>query len=292
PEHRPSPVAEPRPSPVERRPSLVEPAVEPPKRKVEDLFARLRQEVPAPESATDEASIADTDPTAPAAVAPPAAAVEVTDENALARRDEILEPVESELTRALKRVLQDEHNEVLDRLRRTRSSAADAVLGDHEAQVARYQTAATPFLDRAAAAGARGAGGDDRRSVAGDLAEALARELVEPLRSRLEQALDQGTGDEGGLFDSISSIYRQWKVQQIEPLARHAAATAFTRGRFDATPEGTALRWLVDDDGGRCPDCDDNALAGPVAKGEGFPTGQTHPPAHPGCRCLLVATVP
>jgi hypothetical protein len=26
-----------------------------------------------------------------------------------------------------------------------------------------------------------------------------------------------------------------------------------------------------------------------VAAGEEFPTGQLHPPVHPGCRCLLVA---
>ena len=37
---------------------------------------------------------------------------------------------------------------------------------------------------------------------------------------------------------------------------------------------------------GRCADCDDNAFE-PTVKGEAFPTGQAHPPAHPGCRCLL-----
>ena len=30
------------------------------------------------------------------------------------------------------------------------------------------------------------------------------------------------------------------------------------------------------------------ALAGPTVKGEAYPTGQLHPPAHAGCRCLLV----
>ena len=64
------------------------------------------------------------------------------------------------------------------------------------------------------------------------------------------------------------------------------------RGRFEATPGGVELRWVVDDDGRRCPDCDDNALAGPVTKGAAFPTGQVHPPAPPGCRCLLVASLP
>ena len=276
------PVAQPEP---ERPPAPVpdlgtgqNPVVEAPTRHVEDLFARIRQEVPG-------------SPPEPPADAPPPGAVGVSDENALSGRDELLDPVEAELTRALKRVLQDEQNEVLDQLRRTRSTSVEAVLPDAAAQRARYADAATSFLGRAAVAGAGGASGEGS-PAAGGMAGDLARQLVEPLRSRLEQALAQGTGDEGGLNESISSIYRQWKVQHIEPLARHAAAAAFARGRFEATPVGVALRWVVDDEGGRCPDCDDNALAGPVPRGEAFPTGQPHPPAHEGCRCLLVPTVP
>jgi hypothetical protein len=180
---------------------------------------------------------------------------------------------------------------VLDRLRRTRSTSAATVLPDATAQIDRYREAASPWLEQAAVAGAQTAGGGED-AHAGVIAERLARELVEPLRGRLEEALAQGGGDEGAVFDSISSIYRQWKVQQVERLARHGACAAFSAGAFAATPHGTMLRWLVDDEGGRCPDCDDNALAGPVARGEPFPTGQLHPPAHPGCRCLLVTALP
>ena len=50
----------------------------------------------------------------------------------------------------------------------------------------------------------------------------------------------------------------------------------------------TRLRWLVDNGGSPCPDAEDNSLAGLVVRGEPFPTGHCHPPAHPGCRCLLV----
>ena len=64
------------------------------------------------------------------------------------------------------------------------------------------------------------------------------------------------------------------------------------RGRAASTtrsPDGAVLRWipLVE---GRCADCDDNALE-PTVKGRAFPTGQAHPPAHPGCRCLLAPAV-
>ena len=62
-------------------------------------------------------------------------------------------------------------------------------------------------------------------------------------------------------------------------------AAAWARGVHDAAPEGSLLRW-VPIEVGRCSDCDDNALE-PTRRGEPFPTCQTHPPAHPGCRCTL-----
>ena len=58
---------------------------------------------------------------------------------------------------------------------------------------------------------------------------------------------------------------------------------------FDATPSGTEVHWVVDPVGGRCPDCDDNVLGGDIEKGGEFPTGHTCAPAHPGCRCLVLA---
>jgi hypothetical protein len=67
---------------------------------------------------------------------------------------------------------------------------------------------------------------------------------------------------------------------------------AFNRALYEATDAGTQLRWLVDDGGSPCPDAEDNALAGLVVRGEPFPTGHCFPPAHPGCRCLLVPAEP
>ena len=46
---------------------------------------------------------------------------------------------------------------------------------------------------------------------------------------------------------------------------------------------------MVDPTGGPCPDCDDNVLSGVLRKGSEFPTGHQWAPAHPGCRCLVVA---
>jgi len=87
--------------------------------------------------------------------------------------------------------------------------------------------------------------------------------------------------------ETLRAVYRQWKVQRIEECARHHIVAAFTLGTFTAMPANAVLQWLVDDNG-PCPDCDDNALAGPTPKGQAFPTGQLYPPAHRGCRCMLV----
>jgi len=120
----------------------------------------------------------------------------------------------------------------------------------------------------------------------------LAMELVVPLRDRLETSFREATqdgdlDDDGVLLERVSACYRQCKTTHLEEVVRHHAAAAFSRGAFDAFAVGTLVRWVVDDDG-PCPDCDDNALAGANTKGTPFPTGQPCPPAHPGCRCVLV----
>jgi hypothetical protein len=77
-----------------------------------------------------------------------------------------------------------------------------------------------------------------------------------------------------------------WKNQSLVRALHDVLSFAWGRGVYDASPEGAVLQWIPLAEG-RCSDCDDNALE-PTVKGETFPTGQQYPPAHPGCRCLLV----
>ena len=321
------------PSPWPHRPArAVRETAQPASAQVEELFARLRAAQRRRDSADAAAASSEAaegsggqDAGAPAEVSPPVdaepgaggpstAGPDVTDEKALYRRYEVLDPIDSDLSRRLKRVLQDEQNEVLDRLRRQRQPVAESTLPELVKQTESYQTAAAPLLRQAARAGASLVAGltpPEPDGVSDESADRwaaeLAIELIVPLRERVERALNEGVsqaggqagadgdevakGDEVGADESvgerISASYRQWKLQHVEQIARHHSSAAFTRGAFAAIANGTTLRWVVDDEG-PCPDCEDNALAGPTPKGEAFPTGQTHPPAHPGCRCLLV----
>jgi hypothetical protein len=204
------------------------------------------------------------------------------------QRDSVLMPVVVALARRLKRALQDDQNDILDRLR-AKGGWAPGVLPDEDEHAQRYLRAVSEQLMEAARAGATFAGGkaDDAPGI-DDVAGELASGIVAPLRRRLEgEGPSVEAGDEPALVELVGAAFREWKGARTERLAADQAVFAFARAGLKALPPGTSLRWVVNDDAPECPDCDDNALAGPVASGDAFPTGHTHPPAHAGCRCLL-----
>ncbi len=228
----------------------------------------------------------------------------VDDQLLVERRNAIVDPISSRLARRLKRALQDEHNDVLDRLRVKASAprrsgdpgvateaAAGGLLPTQAEQEGRYREVSVEALGEAAQAGAAFAGAPKEPDAAQveALAVGLAEAVVEPLRRQLERVVAESSADDPSvLVERAGAAYREWKGHRIEAQAADAALAAFARGELSGTSAGTLLRWVVHDGGGKCPDCDDNALAGPVAAGDPYPTGQPHPPAHAGCRCLLV----
>jgi cell division septum initiation protein DivIVA len=224
---------------------------------------------------------------------------------ALSRRSELLAPVMTRLSRALKRALQDDQNELLDSIRHAAAPADLDSLLPAEAHRFRYEQAASLALSDAWTVGRlfvrSGDEGEPSSASAEKLAltaeEAgrelgaqLAAELTGLLRHRLSESLATAGGIGGAAHDITGAAYREWKGSRIEAVAGDFAIAAFSRGEVTAG-EGTLVRWVVDDDGQPCPDCDDNSLAGPQAAGDPFPTGQPHPPVHSGCRCLLVSAV-
>jgi hypothetical protein len=266
----PEPVAVAEPEPAEPEPARPE---------VDELFAKLKEEVVEPEPAPE-----------PEQAAPPAISA---DDALLAKRDEALAPIAAALTRKLKRALQDEQNEVLDRLRRNggRKPALAVAIPDGVDPRARYRDAARPHLTEAVELGATSAGGAaPGDTVTASVADELADTLFEPLARKLGQTLDEAASlgeDETEVVGRVSAAYRDFKGARLERIAADHVGSAYAAGAFVAWAPGTPLKWVVRDIDGQCPDCDDNALAGPTPRGEAFPTGQLRPPAHAGCRCLL-----
>jgi DivIVA domain-containing protein len=211
----------------------------------------------------------------------------------LVRRDAAVVELERNLARRLKRELSDEQNELLAALTAAKGAptAAD-VLPAPEAHVERFQAIALPTLAAAATAGAdlvsTVAGPPAAPTTVADLAAEVSADIVAPLRERLERAFAAADGHPDDVAQSIRSCYREWKGQRVDQIAAHAVVAACNRGLLDRLPEGTLVRWVVADGDSPSPDCEDNALAGAVVRGEPFPTGHTAPPLHASCRCMVV----
>ena len=288
----------------------------PEKKDIDGIFQRLRTERGQATDAPEGAAVAGEEP-APTDDAdkndstdePEIDAAEARIATLFERRDAAVEGVAQRLTKRIKRVLSDEQSELLDGLRRAKKRpSSDQLLPSAEDHDARYAEAASKDLPGAVVAGVLFAGdlSDDAAESTDTSIEAVAAELAEsitgPMRARLERALrDQATADEGDetdvdtgpvdeleLADRIRSCYREWRGTRLSDLVTDACANAFGLGVRDALPAGIGLEWTVDQHDDPCADCGDNVLAGVVAKGEPFPTGQFVPPAHPGCRCMVL----
>jgi hypothetical protein len=214
------------------------------------------------------------------------------------RREAAVGPAVAAVAPRVKRRVQDEQNELLDTLRRQKSRVdIAAALPDPVEQLRAWTDVVTGSVDEVYAAG-RVLGGGRKRSAPTPFVQRLAEFFIAPLRDRVVTSLEAVIAEgpyEGAvelqreLSAAVSARYREWRLQQLEPVLGDLLTFAFARGIFDATPDGTRLRW-VPAEVRQCPDADDNALE-PTVKGRPFPTGQSCPPAHAGCRCLVVPKV-
>ena len=213
---------------------------------------------------------------------------------AFERRDEALTPLIVVSARKLKRVLADEQNAVLDRLRRPEAvRTIDDVLADPDSQSATYFGAIAAEVLAAAEVGADSMGGamldvsslpSGGHGVLAPVEESLREELVAPLRKRLADRIANDDGDNEAITKSVRAVYREWKTKHIDNHLDDLLRLAHGRGVFAALTPGEPCRWTVDPSGGACSDCDDNSLQGAVAAGERVPDRaprRTRPPRVP-----------
>jgi DivIVA domain-containing protein len=219
------------------------------------------------------------------------------DSTAFECRDEVITPLIVSSAKKLKRALADEQNDVLDALRRSDAvHNLDVLLPWASEHSARYTEAvAEDVLD------AVHQGSETSRTINRKIRKALATESVEvanealtqwlvmPLRDRLERCIADGEGDNAVVTKKVRAVYREWKMQRIDETLDDVMRSAHGRGVLAGFDLDTPIVWELDGRFPACPDCDDNALAGAVAAGGQFPTGDLFAPAHQGCRCLLVA---
>ena len=278
---------------VEGDEALAPPAENEESRSVEELFARIRASHDAVVDGVVEGDGADAEPN------DATFAVGEEDRVRIEQRAALLDPITSRLARRLKRILQDDQNQLLHRLRASAGPRGDGseVLPPEGEQRARFAQAAQSFLAEATAAGIayvrelRDTAVPDQvdPDQVAAAADSLAGAIVTLLRRRLAGDGGAISGDLMEATERIGAAYREWRGERIERLVGDHALSAFSAGVVSANRD-SGLRWVVTAGNGGCADCDDNALAEVVDAGAEFPTGHLHPPAHAGCRCLIVPT--
>ena len=279
--------------------------------KADDIFARLRRastEVVAKDASShqvalknevDESSIKKDKGVVEAIPAPVNRVVTPvsSDTACFTQRDEVLVPVIVAMSRKIKRVLADEQNLILDALRAKQPvKTLELLVGSKADHSARFTNALEPLLGTATLAGAQSLSDapdaelkkkihQHRQAVD----EYVIANLVTPLRERLSRSISEASGSNAELASSVRLVYREWKNHFVDEHVDDVALNAYGRGALAVLNEKANYCWMVDPDGPACSDAEDNSLAGAVQGGAEFPTGHTHAPAHPGCRCALIA---
>jgi len=279
--------------------------------KVEELFARIREGrvsevtgsvVETVASEPDAGPTSGTEGVTQDDTAAITTVVASENDRLVGERDDLLDPIIARMARRLKRAMQDDQNLFLHRLRSDSGEYRQELLSTEDEQRRGLVEASIDFLGDAFDVGegfarehlgGEGNGADltaVNRSAVGTGAQELADTVVTLLRRRLLEEDVEGPGPtEEEAAELVSAAYREWRGERIERLVGDHVIGAFSSGVRGAIGKAP-LRWIPSGSEDACADCEDNALAEAVAEGERFPTGHLHPPAHAGCRCLVVPT--
>lgn len=208
-------------------------------------------------------------------------------------RDVALTKFGPNFRRHLRRALNDDQSDVLDRLRAGRGAIKTAELPSVDDQRARFVEPLRTGLNELAQAGLRAGGGRRLSSRAVDsLVEQLAAYIVEKVRTPTIEAIETTDDpDRERILEPIRAQYRDFRNASLTDLADDALYEAFAIGLFQSIDDRAAIRWLVDPRSDPDPICEINAARDDLRKGQEFPSGHARPLALSNCRCLVV-TVP
>ncbi|MDG2028474.1 MAG: hypothetical protein P8J50_15310 [Acidimicrobiales bacterium] len=239
---------------------------------VDDVFAKLRSAQSDEDADTEPEPDPEPEPEPEPESAPDA--VSLDDDRAAAR-----ERAADAATKAMKKVLVDEQGTLLDGIRRSGAAGLSIVIDDDATHRAPYDAAARPALKELSAE----LGGSKRSRLAAAFGQIDALALA-PVRQRLREVAEH-VDDADELSDTVRALYRESRDRRLVDAA--AAAAVAVDGMVVVAATKGSVQWRVATDGPCGPDCADNELEGAVKAGSTFPTGDKHPPSHPGCTCWL-----
>ncbi len=230
------------------------------------------------------------DQTASPASAP--AAGEVPEQ--LARRRDSLGDLPAQTARRLKRLLQEEHNDLLDRLRTQRGKGGlEDNIAPQAEQLDRFVAGLSDTLGRAFSEGRKAAGAPDA-DPADAVTKLVTRQVLKPLRGEISKAIEAGLEAEdsaSNLSERANDVFRVWKGVRTQLLGEGISYAAYHQGMIDgwSSREGAVKHWVLSSEEAECPNdiCRRNADAGAVSLNAAFPSGHQAPPAHGGCTCTL-----
>ena len=209
----------------------------------------------------------------------------------LAQRDEMLTPVVATLARRLKRALQDDQNDILDRLR-ARGGWAPEVL-PHRGRTRRSamcgRGSSSCWKQPGRAPPSPGAN-PTTHPASTTSPPSWPRPSWSPCADGSRaRARSVDEGDESALVEHVGAAFREWKGARTERLAGDQALAAFSRAALARRARGhRRCDGSSTTTGRECPDCDDNALAGPGSRpARHFPPGiRTRPRTPAAAACL------
>ncbi len=205
-------------------------------------------------------------------------------------RDVALTRSTSGFRRRLKRAVNDDQSDVLDRLRAGRGTIEPDELPPLQDQLDGYVAALRPALNDVVNAGGELLGSSDVPVPALDnLCLQLAKHIVDNLRLPTVMVIEDSVdGDREAILDPVRAIYRDFRNTLLPDLIEDALHEAFALGLYYAIDADSPVVWAIDPRLDPDPICEENSASPALAKGTDFPSGHARPLSMPGCRCLAV----